>query len=105
MGTASTMAVLTEVIGMILPGGSTIPADDSRRLVHAERSGRHVVEMVAEDLRPSVILAWSAFKNALVVLAGIAGSTNAVIHLCAIAGRRGIVIPLSTLRNLAPTCQ
>jgi dihydroxy-acid dehydratase len=101
MGTASTMAVLTETMGMMLPGGSTIPAGDSRRLVHAEQSGRRAVEMVLEGLVPSAILTPAAFENAIVVLAGVGGSTNAVIHMCAIAGRRAIDLSLQRVADLA----
>jgi dihydroxy-acid dehydratase len=94
MGTASTMTSLAEALGMTLPGGAAIPAPDSRRLRLAEASGRRIVQMVAEDLRPSRILTRHAFENAIRVLMAIGGSTNAVIHLIAIAGRLGIDLPL-----------
>jgi dihydroxy-acid dehydratase len=87
MGTASTMTVLSEALGMMLPGTATIPANDTRRLEAAELSGRRAVELVREDLRPSAIMTGAAFQNALRTLAACGGSTNAVIHLLAIAGR------------------
>lgn len=90
MGTASTMAQLSEALGFMLPGVGSIPAGDSRLVAAAEATGRRVVDLVHEDLRPSHILTPAAIDNAITVLAAIAGSTNAVIHLCAIAGRRAI---------------
>jgi len=86
-GTASTMTNLAEALGMTLPGCASIPAPDSRRLSTAEASGRRMVEMVKEDLRPSRILTPEAFPNAIIVDMAIGGSTNAIIHLVAIAGR------------------
>jgi dihydroxy-acid dehydratase len=94
MGTASTMTSLAEALGMTLTGCANIPAPDSRRLAIAERSGRRIVDMVAEDLRPSRILTRQAFENAIAVDMAIGGSTNAVIHLVAIAGRLGIDLRL-----------
>ena len=87
MGTASTMAIVAEALGMSLPGSAAIPAPDSRRLALAELAGRRMVEMVHEDLRPSRILTRPAFENAITVDMAAGGSTNAVIHLLAIAGR------------------
>lgn len=87
MGTASTMAIVAEALGMSLPGSAAIPAPDSRRLAMAELSGRRMVEMVREDLRPSRILTREAFENAITVDMAVGGSTNAVVHLLAIAGR------------------
>jgi L-arabonate dehydrase len=95
MGTASTMTSLAEALGMTLPGCASIPAADSRRYAMAESSGRRVVEMIEEDLRPSRIMTPRAFENAIKVFAALGGSTNAVIHLAAIAGRLGIPLPLS----------
>jgi L-arabonate dehydrase len=94
MGTASTMTSLAEALGMTLPGCANIPAPDSRRMAIAEASGRRIVAMVEEDLRPSRILTKPAFQNAIAVLMALGGSTNAVIHLIAIAGRLGIPIAL-----------
>jgi len=94
MGTASTMASVAEALGMTLPGCAAIPAPDSRRLAIAETSGRRIVEMVNEDLRPSRILTRDAFENAITVDMALGGSTNAVVHLIAIAGRLGIELTL-----------
>ncbi|MCL4155107.1 UNVERIFIED_CONTAM: hypothetical protein GTU68_026928, partial [Idotea baltica] len=90
MGTASTMACMVEALGMGMPGNAAIPAADSRRQVLAHMAGRRIVEMVAEDLKPSDILTRQAFENAIRANGAIGGSTNAVIHLLAIAGRVGV---------------
>ncbi|MFL5710542.1 MAG: IlvD/Edd family dehydratase [Chloroflexota bacterium] len=94
MGTASTMALLAEALGMVLPGLAGTPAADSRLLQGAHASGRLAVELVTEDRRPSIVMDRSAFHNAIVTLAAIGGSTNAVIHLLAIAGRLGVELTL-----------
>jgi len=101
MGTASTMAILSEALGMMPSGACSIPANDSRRRVAAEAAGRRSVEMVEEQLRPSRIMTPEAFHNAIRVLNAIGGSTNAVIHLVAIAGRLGIRLPLSLFGEIA----
>ncbi len=101
MGTASTMASVAEALGMMLPGGAAIPAPDSRRLRLAEATGRRIVEMVEEDLRPSAILTRAAFENAIRVCVAIGGSTNAVIHLVAIARRAGVDLPLDLFDDLS----
>jgi dihydroxy-acid dehydratase len=103
MGTASTMACLTEALGMTLPGGAAIPAPFSERVRQAEDCGRRIVAMVQQDLRPSRILTREAFENAIRVLHACGGSTNAVIHLVAIAGRLGIPLPLSLFDELSRT--
>lgn len=90
MGTASTMACMVEALGMGMPGNAAIPAADSRRQVLAHMAGRRIMEMVAEDLKPSDILTKEAFENAIRANGAIGGSTNAVIHLLAIAGRVGV---------------
>jgi dihydroxy-acid dehydratase len=90
MGTASTMTGLAEALGMTLPGCAAIPAPDSRRRAIAEMTGRRIVKMVEEDLRPSRILTRAAFGNAITTLMAMGGSTNAIVHLIAIAGRLGI---------------
>ena len=90
MGTASTMAVMVEALGLSLPDNASIPAADARRKVLSQLSGRRIVEMVKEDLTLSKILTRKAFENAIMVNAAIGGSTNFVIHLLAIAGRIGI---------------
>jgi dihydroxy-acid dehydratase len=101
MGTASTMAAMAEALGMTLPGNAAIPGPDSRRLALAEASGRRVVEMVGEDLRPSRILTAQAFENAIRVDMAIGGSTNAIVHLVALAGRVGVPLPLSLFDRLS----
>ncbi len=101
MGTASTMASVAEALGMMLPGGAAIPAPDSRRLRLAEATGRRIVEMVDEDVRPSAILTRAAFENAIRVCVAIGGSTNAVIHLVAIARRAGVDLPLELFDDLS----
>lgn len=95
MGTASTMTSLAEAMGMTLPGCAAIPAPDSRRLAIAESSGRRIVEMVAEDLKPSRIITRQSLENAVTVQMALGGSTNAVIHLVAVAGRLGIDLSLA----------
>ncbi|MBT9382870.1 dihydroxy-acid dehydratase [Pseudooceanicola sp. CBS1P-1] len=87
MGTASTMASMAEALGMALSGNAAIPAVDSRRRVMAQMSGRRIVQMVKDDLKPSDIMTKQAFENAIRTNGAIGGSTNAVIHLLAIAGR------------------
>ena len=90
MGTASTMGLVTEALGMVLPGLAGTPAADSRLLENAHETGRLAVEMVAAGRTPSSLLTRGSFLNAIVALAAIGGSTNAVVHLLAIAGRLGI---------------
>jgi dihydroxy-acid dehydratase len=90
MGTASTMAVMVETLGLSLPDNASIPAADARRKVLSQLSGRRIVEMVKQDITLSKILTREAFENAIMVNAAIGGSTNFVIHLLAIAGRIGI---------------
>ena len=94
MGTASSMASLVEALGMTLPANAAIPAADARRSTLAQMSGRRIVEMVAEDLKPSDILTREAFENAIKVIGAIGGSTNCVLHLLAIAGRVGVDMTL-----------
>jgi dihydroxy-acid dehydratase len=103
MGTASTMACVTEGLGLTLPGGAAIPAVDSRRRHLAEAAGRQIVELVEQDLRPSDILTREAFENAIRVLHAISGSTNAILHLIAYAGRVGIDLPLTLFDELCAT--
>ena len=94
MGTASTMASMVEALGMALPGNAAWPAVDARRNRLARLTGRRIVEMVEEDLRPSAVLGRDAFANAIRVNGAIGGSTNAVVHLLAIAGRVGTELTL-----------
>jgi dihydroxy-acid dehydratase len=101
MGTASTMACMTEALGLTLPGAAAIPAVDSRRVHLAEAAGRQIVELVDRDIRPSSILSREAFENAIRTLHAISGSTNAIIHLIAYAGRLGVELPLSLFDELS----
>lgn len=113
MGTASTMASMAEALGMALSGNAAIPAVDSRRRVMAQLSGRRIVQMVKDDLKPSDILTKQAFENAIRTNGAIGGSTNAVVHLLAIAGRVGVDLTLedwdrcgrdvATIVNLMPS--
>ena len=90
MGTASTMNALAEAIGMSLPGAAAIPAPHRERAENAYLSGKRIVEMVWEDLRPSKIMTKSAFENMIAVNSAIGGSTNAPIHFNAIAKHLGV---------------
>ena len=113
MGTASTMASMAEALGMALSGNAAIPAVDSRRRVMAQLTGRRVVDMVKDDLKPSDVMTMQAFENAIRVNGAIGGSTNAVVHLLAIAGRVGVPLTLDdwdrlgrdvpTIVNLMPS--
>ncbi|MEI5676850.1 MULTISPECIES: L-arabinonate dehydratase [unclassified Mesorhizobium] len=113
MGTASTMASMAEALGMTLPGNAAIPAVDARRRVLAQMSGRRIVDMVKDDLKPSDVMTREAFENAIRVNGAIGGSTNAVLHLLALAGRIGIDLSLDdwdrlgrdvpTIVNLQPS--
>ena len=113
MGTASTMASMAEALGMALSGNAAIPAVDSRRRVMAHVTGRRIVQMVKDDLKPSDIMTKAAFENAIRTNGAIGGSTNAVIHLLAIAGRVGVDLTLDdwdrcgrdvpTIVNLMPS--
>jgi dihydroxy-acid dehydratase len=94
MGTATTMNSLAEALGMLLPGSAAIPAPYRDRQEAAYRTGRRIVEMVAEDLKPSDVMTRDAFHNAIVVTSAIGGSTNAPIHLAAIARHIGVEVPL-----------
>lgn len=94
MGTASTMASLVEAMGMSLPTNAALPAVDARRMALAHLTGKRIVEMVEEDLKPSDILTKQAFENAIFANAAVGGSTNAVVHLLALAGRVGVDLTL-----------
>jgi dihydroxy-acid dehydratase len=101
MGTASTMACLTEAMGLALPGTAAIPAVHADRVRAAEATGREAVRMIGSDRTPSAILTRAAVENGLRVLLALGGSTNAIIHLTAIAGRLGIDVPLARLNELS----
>lgn len=94
MGTATTMNSLAEALGMSLPGSAAIPAPYRDRQENAYFTGKRIVEMVAEDLKPSDILTRKAFDNAIRVNSAIGGSTNAPIHLAAIARHIGMELPI-----------
>jgi dihydroxy-acid dehydratase len=94
MGTASTMALTTEAMGMSVSGAAAIPAVHSERLRSSELTGRVAVKLAEKELRPSSIMTAKAFSNALAVLHAIGGSTNALIHLTAVAARAGIEVDL-----------
>ncbi len=101
MGTASTMACITEALGLSLPGTATIPATHAERLRAAEATGRRAAAMAKAGPRPSEILTPKAFRNAMVVLQAIGGSTNGIVHLAAIAGRAGHPIDLDAFDRLS----
>jgi dihydroxy-acid dehydratase len=103
MGTASTMTSVAETLGLTLPGAASIPAADANHPRMAEASGRRIVEMVWEDLKPSDILTRESFDNAITVVHALSGSTNAIIHLTAIAGRAGIALTLDRFDEIART--
>jgi dihydroxy-acid dehydratase len=94
MGTASTMNSLAEALGMSLPGSAAIPAPYRERPQVAYQTGKRIVEMVHEDLKPSDILTADAFHNAIVVNSAIGGSTNAPVHITALARHSGIELPI-----------
>jgi len=101
MGTASTMALLSEALGVMLPGGATIPAVQSQRLRHAEQTGAQAVTLAKSGLTLDKIMSRQAVENAIRVLLAIGGSTNALIHLTAMAGRLGIGVSLDRVDELA----
>jgi dihydroxy-acid dehydratase len=100
MGTASTMACMTEALGMMLPGGAAIPAVHADRLRAAEATGARAVVLAAEGLTPDRIMTPRAIENALRMLLAIGGSTNAIVHIAAVAGRLGIGIDLQAFDRL-----
>ncbi len=100
MGTASTMALVAEAMGMMLPGGAAIPAVHADRMRHAEATGTRAVAIAEEGLRPTEIMTPPALTNALRILQAVGGSTNGVVHLAAIAGRLGINLDLGELDRL-----
>jgi dihydroxy-acid dehydratase len=101
MGTASTMTSAAEVLGMSLPGAASIPAADSAHPRMAAASGRRIVELVREDLRPSQVLTADAYADAVTTVIALGGSTNAVIHLTAMARRGGIPLSLDDFDRAA----
>jgi len=101
MGTASTMTSATEALGLTLPGFSSIPAVDSRHAQHASLTGRRIVEMVWEDMKPSDLITARSFDNAITTVLALGGSTNAIVHLIALARRAGIDLRLDRFDELA----
>ncbi|WP_243076321.1 IlvD/Edd family dehydratase [Microbacterium sp. SS28] len=94
MGTASTMAVVAEALGMTIPGFAGTPAADARLLSLSHDTGRLIVDMIAAGRKPSDIMTKDAFLNAIIAVAAVGGSTNSVMHLLAIAGRLGVHLTL-----------
>ena len=100
MGTASSVALMTEMLGFMLPGSATIPANTDERRESARQSGKRIVEMVQENLIPSKIATPKSFRNALRLLHAIGGSTNAIIHLFGCSGRIGGEISVDDINDL-----
>lgn len=101
MGTASTMALLAETLGMMLPNTSAIPSVHADRLRAAEATGALAARLVGTDHTPDKIITRESIENALRVLLAVSGSTNAIIHLAAIAGRVGVDIDLNAFNRLS----
>lgn len=101
MGTASTMTSAAEALGFTLPGAASIPAADANHSRMASYTGRRIVEMAWEDLKPSDVLTANAFDNAIITVQALSGSTNAIIHLIAMAGRAGIKLKLDRFDELS----
>ena len=101
MGTASTMTSTVEALGLCLSGYASIPAPDSRHAQMATLTGRRIVEMAWEDLKPSDILTASSFDNAVMTTLALSGSTNAAVHLIALAKRAGFALSLERFDELA----
>ena len=101
MGTAATMMSIAESLGLTLPGAASIPAPDSNHSKMASLSGKRIVEMVWQDLKPRDLLTREAFDNAIVTLMALGGSTNAIVHLVAMAGRAGIKLALERFNELS----
>jgi dihydroxy-acid dehydratase len=101
MGTASTMTSAAEALGMTLPGAASIPAADSRHAVMAALTGRRIVDMVWDDLKPSNLITQDSIHNAVSAVLAIGGSTNAVVHLIALARRAGLKLDMEAFDRLA----
>ena len=101
MGTAATMMSLAEALGFTLPGYSSIPAPDSNHARMATLTGKRIVEMVWEDLKPRDFLTTGSFDNAITTLMAMGGSTNAIVHLVAMAGRAGLAFPLERYNEIS----
>lgn len=101
MGTAATMMSVAETLGLTLPGASSIPASDANHALMAVATGRRIVDMVWEDLKPSDILTQASFDNATKIDMALGGSTNAMIHLIAVAGRAGVPLTLDRFDQIS----
>ena len=101
MGTAATMMSLAEALGFTLPGYSSVPAPDSNHARMATLTGRRIVDMVWEDLKPKDFLSRGSFDNAITTLMAMGGSTNAIVHLVAMAGRAGLAFPLERYNEIS----
>jgi len=99
MGTASTMQVLAEALGMSLPGNALMPAWSNLIQIYADAAGRQVVSLLEKDIRPKVILTPEAFENAMMIHAAVSGSTNALLHLPAIASHAGLALSSNDFRR------
>ncbi len=103
MGTASTMALMVEAMGMMVPGGASAPAVLAERRRIAEQTGTEAVRIAAEKITPDLVMTPQAIENALRILLAIGGSTNAIIHITAMAGRLGIDIDLEAFDEMGRT--
>jgi len=103
MGTASTMTSAVEALGLTLPGAASIPAADANHSKMATLTGKRIVDMVWEDLKPTDILSAAAFDNAIVTVLALGGSTNAIVHLVAMARRAGLPLDLDRFDALSAT--
>ena len=101
MGTASTMTSAAEALGMTLPGAASIPAADSRHAVMATLTGKRIVDMVWDDLKPSDLISDDSIHNAVAAVLAIGGSTNAIVHLIALARRAGLALNMDAFDQLA----
>ena len=101
MGTASTMASIAEALGMALPGGAAIPAVDSRRKHISQETGKQILHLIKNDLKPRDIMTEKAIENAITVTMASGGSTNSIIHLVAIAQRLGMRLPLEKFDEIS----
>ncbi|MEQ9172404.1 MAG: IlvD/Edd family dehydratase [Rhodospirillales bacterium] len=100
MGTASTMALMTEAMGMMLPGGAAIPAWASDRLRHAEETGTRAVTLAKEKVTPDQIITQASLNNAMKTLLAVGGSTNGIVHMAAVAGRLGLSVDLDAFDTM-----
>jgi dihydroxy-acid dehydratase len=100
MGTASTMALMTEAMGMMLPGGAAIPAFAADRLRHAEETGTRAVALAKDKVTPDRIITQAALNNAMKTLLAVGGSTNGIVHMAAVAGRLGLSVDLDAFDTM-----